>query len=623
MPILSPIESRSLRGRLVHGVIILALSIGGLTMVYPFLVMISGSLKSEMDVADFDVVPKYLYDHGALYRKFLETKYNQDIAAFNHAHRTSDYSFSSVAVPTRVSAAAADDAAKYLNEARPPAHWMVLGAIDGLRTDPERIRLLRDRLYERYRGDLNALSRETGSPITNWREITVRPPDWLSARFEPANGPVFEEYLKLCAEAPPAEIALVSLTGRFLEQAIYPIYGRGSTAAYNTSHRLPLSSYSDFTLPPTVLSADDPRLRAEWLSFVRDQLNPSFVLLHSTELGPYRSYLAERYGSVENLNRAWSRSYASFAEIALPAGEWLAGAARADYRAFLQTRAPESYRLTGPEYSWTDWLASRYPTVEALNRSHGSSHTALAQAPFPADQLEWQWVMSRPGAIRTTAATRNFAMVFRELLGQGTVLRNTAIYCIGAVVISLVVNPLAAYALSRFQLPGTFKLLLAMILTMAFPTMVTLIPTFIMLGKLNLLNTFAALLLPAAANGYLIFLLKGFFDSLPREIYEAASIDGAGELRMFFQITLALSVPILAVVGLSAFTHAYVTFLYALVVCPREEMWVMSVWLYQWQGLVTAPAMFASVLVAAVPMILMFLLTQKLILRGLVVPSEK
>ena len=64
---------------------------------------------------------------------------------------------------------------------------------------------------------------------------------------------------------------------------------------------------------------------------------------------------------------------------------------------------------------------------------------------------------------------------------------------------------------------------------MAFPAVVTMIPNFLLLRDLGLLNTFAALLLPGMANGYSIFLLKGFFDSLPRELYEAAEIDGANE----------------------------------------------------------------------------------------------
>jgi multiple sugar transport system permease protein len=146
----------------------------------------------------------------------------------------------------------------------------------------------------------------------------------------------------------------------------------------------------------------------------------------------------------------------------------------------------------------------------------------------------------------------------------------------------------------------------------------------LILRKSGLLNTYAALIIPFVANGYLIFLLKGFFDSLPHNLYEAAQIEGAGELRMFFMITMALSKPILAVVALQAFNGAYTMFLYALIVCPRPDMWTLNVWLYQWQGSVgSTAAVFASLLVAAIPTLLIFLFAQNIIMRGIVVPVEK
>ena len=85
-------------------------------------------------------------------------------------------------------------------------------------------------------------------------------------------------------------------------------------------------------------------------------------------------------------------------------------------------------------------------------------------------------------------------------------------------------------------------------------------------AHVSLLTTFWALVLPAAANGFSIFLLKGFFDSLPRELYEAADIDGAGEWTKFWTITMSLSKPILAVLALAAFTAAYSEFMMALVI---------------------------------------------------------
>jgi len=158
---------------------------------------------------------------------------------------------------------------------------------------------------------------------------------------------------------------------------------------------------------------------------------------------------------------------------------------------------------------------------------------------------------------------------------------------------------------------------------MAFPPMVTQIPVFLLLRKFEFLNTFWALILPGLANGYSIFLLKGFFDSLPRELYESAEMDGAGEFRIFWQITMSLSQPILAVIALNAFTHAYSNFMFALLICQDQQMWTLMPWLYQLQQYSGPGVVYASLLIAAVPTFLIFALCQNVIMRGIVVPVEK
>ena len=226
-------------------------------------------------------------------------------------------------------------------------------------------------------------------------------------------------------------------------------------------------------------------------------------------------------------------------------------------------------------------------------------------------------------ALRWEFVTRNYKTVLDYLFFHGRGILNTAIYCSLAVLFALLVNPLAAYALSRYRMPSTYKILLFLMMTMAFPPMVTQIPVFLMLRKLHLLNTFAALILPGLANGYSIFLLKGFFDSLPRELYESASIDGASEWTMFWRITMSLSTPILSVIALQAFTSAYANFMYALLICQDEKMWTLMVWLYQLQERSGQAVMYASLLIAAIPTFIIFVLCQKVIMRGIVVPVEK
>jgi multiple sugar transport system permease protein len=125
------------------------------------------------------------------------------------------------------------------------------------------------------------------------------------------------------------------------------------------------------------------------------------------------------------------------------------------------------------------------------------------------------------------------------------------------------------------------------------------------------------------ANGYAVFLLKCFFDSLPRELYEAADIDGASEWNKFWMITMNLSKPILAVIALGAFNAAYANFMFAFILCQDREMWTLMVWLYQLQQFSSQSVVFASLLIAAIPTLLVFVLCQNVIMRGIVVPTEK
>ena len=200
---------------------------------------------------------------------------------------------------------------------------------------------------------------------------------------------------------------------------------------------------------------------------------------------------------------------------------------------------------------------------------------------------------------------------------------NTVIFVFAVIAISLIVNPMCAYALSRYNLPYAYKILLFLLATMAFPAEVAMIPSFLLLKQFHLLNTYWALILPGMANGYAIFLLKGFFDSLPKELYEAGIIDGASEATMFRKITIPMSKPIFAVIALQAFTAAYGAFMYAMLVCQDPKMWTMMVWLYQLQATAPQYITMAALTVAAIPTLLVFIFAQNVIMRGIIIPTFK
>ena len=214
------------------------------------------------------------------------------------------------------------------------------------------------------------------------------------------------------------------------------------------------------------------------------------------------------------------------------------------------------------------------------------------------------------------SAFANYRLVADYLFVRGRAFLNTLILVLLTVLAHLTVNPLAAYALSRFHMRGTEKILLFLLATMAFPAAVTAIPGFLLVRDLGLLNTFAALVLPTVASGMSIFILKGFFDALPRELYEAAAIDGASEWLVFRKITLPMTTPILAVNALNSFLAAYNSWEWAFLVCQKESHWTLAVWMYQMsQQFAGQPwCVMAGFVLVSIP---------KVILRGIVLPSMK
>lgn len=267
-----------------------------------------------------------------------------------------------------------------------------------------------------------------------------------------------------------------------------------------------------------------------------------------------------------------------------------------------------------------DRLPARYrsgSTVEDLWRK------ASGEQVLPIVAYERGFIAENAPAMRREFAGRNYRFILDYILINGRAVWNTALFCLLAVLTQLVVNPLAAYALSRYPIPAAGKILLFLLATMAFPAEVAMIPSFLLLKDLGLLNTFAALVLPTAASGYMIFLLKGFFDSLPRELYESGEIDGAKEMTLLWKIALPLSKPVLGYLALLAFMGAYGAFMYAFLVAQDQRMWTLMVWIYQLQAVAPKAVMMAALTLAALPTLVVFLLAQRVIMRGIVLPGER
>ncbi|MGH3390240.1 MAG: carbohydrate ABC transporter permease, partial [Actinomadura sp.] len=191
----------------------------------------------------------------------------------------------------------------------------------------------------------------------------------------------------------------------------------------------------------------------------------------------------------------------------------------------------------------------------------------LAQLPSPV----------LPSAIDLTAYREAW-----ELMDLGLLLKNTVLYAAGAWLFTLVFDVSAAYALSKLR-PVLGNLILgAMLATLMIPTMVVLLPAYLTVHDLpifhwDLLNTPWAIWLPAVANGFNIFLLKRFFDSIPRELLEAAEIDGAAPSRILWSVVLPVSRPIIGVVSIFTVVNVWRDFVWPLLVLQDAEKMSISV----------------------------------------------
>jgi multiple sugar transport system permease protein len=157
---------------------------------------------------------------------------------------------------------------------------------------------------------------------------------------------------------------------------------------------------------------------------------------------------------------------------------------------------------------------------------------------------------------------------------------NTAIAAGGGVIAQLVVSSLAAYSLSRLNPIGKNVIRGIILITMAVPGIVYLVPRYVVIAKMGLVDNFLGLWIPYAASSFMILVLNNTFDTIPRDLYEAAQIDGASDLRMFTSITIPLSSSVLIVLGLFAFIGFWGDFLWPFLILLQSDLQTISVRLY-------------------------------------------
>ena len=198
-------------------------------------------------------------------------------------------------------------------------------------------------------------------------------------------------------------------------------------------------------------------------------------------------------------------------------------------------------------------------------------------------------------------------------------LGNTLVVAIGGTLLHLVTSCLAAYAFARLRFRGREPLFLLYLGTLMIPQQVTIVPLFLMMRELGWINTFTALILPSAFHALGVFLLRQFFLTIPRELEESAFMDGAGRLRILWQIILPLSKPALATLAVFTFIREWNAFLWPLIATTSPDMRVLSVGLSLFTGQYGTEwhLLMAAATITLLPSLIVFVFTQRYFVQGI------
>jgi multiple sugar transport system permease protein len=185
---------------------------------------------------------------------------------------------------------------------------------------------------------------------------------------------------------------------------------------------------------------------------------------------------------------------------------------------------------------------------------------------------------------------------------------------------NLTFTPMLGYALAKIRFRGKGILLLLVMATLMVPAAALLIPLFVLMSTLGLVNTFPGLILPFIAGPFGVFLTRQFFAGLPDELLEAARIDGANEFRIFWRIAMPLAGPVLATLGILTFLGSWNAFIYPLVMAQSPDMYTLPVALATFatgQYQADHGMLMAGAVILVVPVLIVFVLMQRWITEGI------
>ncbi|RZL06785.1 MAG: carbohydrate ABC transporter permease [Rubrivivax sp.] len=217
---------------------------------------------------------------------------------------------------------------------------------------------------------------------------------------------------------------------------------------------------------------------------------------------------------------------------------------------------------------------------------------------------------------------------YRELFvraGMGRYLANSLLVSTGVTLVAVLLNTMAGYAFAKLQFAGRERVFRTLLAVMVIPGQVAMMPLFLLLKQMGLVNTYAGAMVPGLAGVFGIFLVRQYARGIPDELLDAARIDGAGEWRIFRQVVLPVLKPILVTLAIFSFLGAWNDFMWPLIVLSDQSLQTLPLALASLsrEHVQDNELMMAGSVVTVLPVLLLFLVLQRYYMQGLLVGSVK
>jgi multiple sugar transport system permease protein len=233
--------------------------------------------------------------------------------------------------------------------------------------------------------------------------------------------------------------------------------------------------------------------------------------------------------------------------------------------------------------------------------------------------------LSLPARVLPSRPTLEHYEVLFSRLNLGRTFANSLLLASMITAVSLLANSMAGYAFAKLRFRGRSRLFAILLATLVVPPQVTVLPLFLEIRALGLVNSFGGILVAAIATVFGIFLVRQFAQGIPDELLDAARLDGASELRIYWSVVLPLLRPILVTLGVFTFLTAWNDFMWPLIVLTDESKYTLPVALANLSGehVQDTELMMAGAVITVLPGLLVFLLLQRQYIEGITMGSVK